>query len=538
MSTIERALTLNSLQQLALPLGTAVVSGEPNMGRPVRWLAVASGAGALPFLEGGELLLVAPSPVAETWVRAAANAGIAGLLMTEPLAPLPLSAAQMLGLPVLQLPAGSRLREIERAVMAVLLSDSANAKVRSLDIYDQLMRLASDTTDLTAIIQEVARLTQKAVVVQDKRLHIREYSVPPVLSGVFDHIRAGLEDRDLLPASFQDRHKLPMATTPTQLHALGSDDLSRLITPIVTQGIGRGYLSFIAHEFTDLDSLVVQHAAVICALEMARAKAISEVEKRLRGDFLDGLLLGSMNEGEAVAEGERYGHEMSVPHVALVVRWQGAANQHPSIRRLETLVNGLALRRPGVFLSRLRESEVRLFVKAEGPNPIQAMRELAGELLRDSRAEYPDARLAVGIGQVAARVNGWRGSYKDATQAADLAQKLRAETSLFIGDLGIYMFLSKPDYRDDLIALRDSTIGNLIGIEERQRADLLATLNAFFEAHGNHTATADALSVHRNTLSYRMARIAEITGLDLNQPDVRLAVHLALKIHKLLGSES
>jgi DNA-binding PucR family transcriptional regulator len=46
------------------------------------------------------------------------------------------------------------------------------------------------------------------------------------------------------------------------------------------------------------------------------------------------------------------------------------------------------------------------------------------------------------------------------------------------------------------------------------------------------------LNVHRNTLTYRLSRITEITGLDLNQPDVRLAVQLALKIHRLLGSES
>jgi PucR family transcriptional regulator, purine catabolism regulatory protein len=64
------------------------------------------------------------------------------------------------------------------------------------------------------------------------------------------------------------------------------------------------------------------------------------------------------------------------------------------------------------------------------------------------------------------------------------------------------------------------------------------TLEAFFESHGNHTQTAEKLSVHRNTLFYRMNRIAEITGLDLNQPDVRLAVHLALKIHRLLTVET
>jgi PucR family transcriptional regulator, purine catabolism regulatory protein len=173
----------------------------------------------------------------------------------------------------------------------------------------------------------------------------------------------------------------------------------------------------------------------------------------------------------------------------------------------------------------------------EGANPIQSARELADELVRDARSEYANARLAVGIGSVAAKASLWRGSYREAMQAVDLAHKLKADAPLFIGDLGIYMFLSHPDYKEDLIALRDSTIGNLIRYEERQRADLLQTLNAFFEQHGNHTATADVLNVHRNTLTYRMNRITEITGLDLNQPDVRLAVHLALKIHRLFGNE-
>jgi len=139
---------------------------------------------------------------------------------------------------------------------------------------------------------------------------------------------------------------------------------------------------------------------------------------------------------------------------------------------------------------------------------------------------------------VAARINDWRGSYREAAQAADIARRLQSEMPLYIGDLGIYTFLAHPDYRDDLRALRDSTIGNLINYEERQRADLLQTLEAFFQCHGNHTQTAELLSVHRNTLFYRMNRIAEITGLDLNQPDVRLAVHLALKIHRLLTADS
>jgi purine catabolism regulator len=81
-------------------------------------------------------------------------------------------------------------------------------------------------------------------------------------------------------------------------------------------------------------------------------------------------------------------------------------------------------------------------------------------------------------------------------------------------------------------------IGNLLNHDERQRADLLQTLEVFLESHGNATQTAEKLSVHRNTLFYRMNRIQDILKLDLSQTDVRLAVHLSLKIHRLLGDGS
>jgi purine catabolism regulator len=265
---------------------------------------------------------------------------------------------------------------------------------------------------------------------------------------------------------------------------------------------------------------------------MARAKAISEIEKKLRGDFLDSLMIGTVGEAEAMAEGDRFGHDMTLPHIALVVTWVG--EKHPSARRLESLVNGLISGRGYNVLSRLRENEVRLFYANDTSNPVQVARELADEIREEARREYPGTRLAVGIGSVAAKVNDWRASYREAAQAADIARRLQSDTAMYIGDLGIYTFLAHPDYRDDLRALRDSTIGNLIQYEERQNADLLLTLEAFFQCHGNHSQTATMLSVHRNTLFYRMNRITEITGLDLNQPDVRLAVHLALKIHRLL----
>ena len=56
----------------------------------------------------------------------------------------------------------------------------------------------------------------------------------------------------------------------------------------------------------------------------------------------------------------------------------------------------------------------------------------------------------------------------------------------------------------------------------------IATLRALLE-HGGPGEAAMALGVHRNTVTYRLRRIESITGWNLADPDVRLAVLIALR---------
>ena len=63
--------------------------------------------------------------------------------------------------------------------------------------------------------------------------------------------------------------------------------------------------------------------------------------------------------------------------------------------------------------------------------------------------------------------------------------------------------------------------------------ELIHTLEAFFQHNGNLSQTAEALFVHRNTLIYRLERIASITNLSLDKPENRLAIQLALHIHRM-----
>jgi hypothetical protein len=73
----------------------------------------------------------------------------------------------------------------------------------------------------------------------------------------------------------------------------------------------------------------------------------------------------------------------------------------------------------------------------------------------------------------------------------------------------------------------------LVPLLDPARADLLRTAETYLDHAGHAQRTADALSVHRQTLYYRLSRIKALTGLDLDSGADRLLLHLAIKTFRL-----
>ncbi len=146
--------------------------------------------------------------------------------------------------------------------------------------------------------------------------------------------------------------------------------------------------------------------------------------------------------------------------------------------------------------------------------------------------------VAGGVGRVYGGVGG------AARSRAEAADALWAAWSLFDGgricrwsDLGLYRLLLplRAGHAADLRAFYEDTLGPLaIPAVEGGPAQLLDTLDAYLAHGGNSTATAAALYLHRNTLTYRLRRITALSGLDLDDPAVRLRVQVALAARRLL----
>lgn len=538
-------ITVEEVRKLALPIGTTILAGNNALGNIVNWTALIypQEIGPKP-LNTGELVFLAPLernlsiPNRDAVVvRQAVDAQAAGVILAENASPLAMQEAESGNLPLLLLPPGHKVREVERTVIALLLDRQTQLERRGAQIYRQLIQISSGNRGMPELVNAMSRLTGKMVLVHDKRLRLVERVSLPDFDEVEDDAKRFTGQAANLPEKLRNRRRVTNLESPVIQQELPLEGMVRLIAPIVTQNIGRGYLSIIGREsqVDEVDILVTEHGAEACALEMAKAKAISDAEKRLRGNFLDRLLIGDVNQQEAVRQGERFNHNMAIPHLAMVLAWQG--NAPPSLRRLETLINGIvSTQREQAFVWQ-RDDHVVIFYATNEQSPIDSSLVLAETLRQEARRQQPQHRLAIGLGQKAASVNQWRESYQDAQQAVELARRLETDQPLYIGDLGVYQLLLRMPDRNSLLAFAEHILGPLLEYDERNRADLVKTLEAFFACHGNLSRTAEKLIVHRNTLLYRMNRIGEIASMDLDRPETRLGVHLALAIRQLLHNK-
>ena len=123
-------------------------------------------------------------------------------------------------------------------------------------------------------------------------------------------------------------------------------------------------------------------------------------------------------------------------------------------------------------------------------------------------------------------------SYLEAQQAIEAGRKLRPEAIVHSHDEVIpYLVLAQNALLADRFVR--VSLGPLLDPGTRNRAQLTETLESFL-ATGAVKDTATVLNLHRHTVLYRLERVKELLGVDLDVPANRLRLQLALDLRRLL----
>jgi purine catabolism regulator len=290
----------------------------------------------------------------------------------------------------------------------------------------------------------------------------------------------------------------------------------------------------------DFDRLVLTYGADVCAIEMAKNRAIASAVEQARGDWVQMWLSGTPTDDDMMAtRASQAGFDIESAYVVAVFKAVSESGNSLPLDSLIALVRDDMTRRQLSGAIGQYVDVIVVLYPVDANNTVSRVRGMIEEVRGQVALRTPSGLVSVGISRSASGLSALRDAYREAKDALSIAAELgETEEATFYGDLKLYQLL---------LALKEGgltymqnfyveTLGALVEHDERKQSDLIRTLSGFFEANGNLAKAANDLDVHRNTLVYRLERISELTSLDLDDADNRLILHLALKIQKVLAT--
>ncbi|MFI6935211.1 PucR family transcriptional regulator [Streptomyces sp. NPDC050287] len=529
--TVQRALELPGLRG-GLP---EVLAGADRLGRTVRWVHAGEVPHIASLLKGGELLLttgygLGTRPADQrAFVRTLAERGIAALVVE--LGPrftrLPaalVDTARAAGLPLVQL---------HREVPFVTVTEEVHTEI--VNGHYALLRRA----------EEVHRRCTQALLggggVPQVLGILADFSGNPVFLETTDGrllyaAGAGSEGADPLQVweGLRGQHQ----DTPPA----GS-----VLVDVPGGGPGTGavrarlVLLPVRDRLALVHRMAAERAAGLLAVVLMQARQEEELAARGRGDFLTDLAEGRIAAEDAPAQARVLGFK------------PGAGPLLPVVMRLaDTLAPGGGW----AVLARAVAEElasvgvpVLLGVRpVEGRVPL--LLGLRAETERSAVADRVAAALRAGVERagmqrpgaqppvvVVGVAGGWAAAsagLRHAAETATAAQGLSDRPWYDARRLDIDLLLWRLREHPDLAAFVDRAIGPVRDHDHRSKPPLLPTLETYLAHAGRKAETARELHLNRQTLYNRLARIGELLGTDLDDPQTVLALSLALRARRLV----
>ena len=146
-------------------------------------------------------------------------------------------------------------------------------------------------------------------------------------------------------------------------------------------------------------------------------------------------------------------------------------------------------------------------------------------------ALFPDVGVSIGVGGAFHEPAHIARSYEEARRTNEVIRRLGQRGAVVAFDkLGISRLLLQVPDIETLREFATDILGEVLRHEKKHHSEYISTLMCYFRENNSPQRASKLLHVHPNTVTYRIHRIEEITGLDLNNYRDRLAAQVALEI--------
>ena len=527
-------------------LDLRLLAGAKSTSNPVRWVHITEVPDPTRWLKGGELLLttgysfVCDEDQQVAQLKRLIDHNISGLgfgtgFSFDKVPPALVKVAEDYGFPLFEVPYHVPFIAITEAVASKIVNEQYSLLQRSLAVHEKLTKIVLEEKGLEAILSTLSALVGCSAVLFD--FH------GVVLCEAAYRRKLGAELVADLWRLIGDRR------ADRQNFALSMDGVGSgvQVYPVVASHRIGAFLAVVkdSGDFSEYDRIILHNVVTVTALELVKKKAVAETEKRLAGDFFDELIASDLYEEEIARRLAFFGLDPQSPHLIVLIDIDDAVGDDAGgdrtdaaaqdvKERLHWTVDEFMARRGLLGISASRSDSVVVLLQP-GTMDAEEVIQLAGELRAVIGEMVPEVSASVGIGRPHRQLIDLRQSYYEASYAIKI-RRLKGEPGVIasFADLGSYGLLLGLQDTLSLEVFYDSVLGKLQDYDEQNSSDLVNSLACFLEANGHWGDAAEKLYVHRHTLRYRMKRVEEITGRDLDQSQDRMEFWLALKAKELI----
>lgn len=323
--------------------------------------------------------------------------------------------------------------------------------------------------------------------------------------------------------------------------------IKRISKPIVVKDNVYGciFTWAVCQPFGDFDASVLEASTSAISMEVLKKLSVREVESRYKQEFLDDLLSqDEKRKAKALERSVFFNLSAEPKYVVIVINIKNSNNgvkkhqdlqikqiQTRMVQMIEKLIEEFKFN--GIVAGNIDNIQILLASK-DDKKMNSNLNELCNAIDKNLFTKFNYVDFRTGIGRSYDSLQLAYKSYLDAMDAINTSEILGEGRIIYFENMGIYKILCQEHLREELERFYCYAIESLVEYDKKKSTELIKTLEAYFNYNGNLKKMADMLFTHYNTISYRINRIEEITGISLENANDRLSLEIALKIKHFL----
>ena len=300
-------------------------------------------------------------------------------------------------------------------------------------------------------------------------------------------------------------------------------------------------------ELTELDYMAIENAIINLQYGFLSEFAQDEVKKKYQRDIVHNILNGLLSSKEMTEVAAQLGMKESDTYRVV--------DFHTIKKNVQSKYTKEQLHEVGVIVSELkhllpdaliyRNMDQIVMIQQVDSNQTELeyqkeMEEVEDVIQRSILYRKKDTDFQIGIGKSVEGYQRLKESYHEASRAIKYIDIIRLVTGdknksvVHYSNLGFFQIFGEIDDVTELERYIPETLKKLYLYDDEHKGELITTLQMYLRNNQSIKKTADAMFVHYRTISYRLEKIKQISGINFNDANEVLAVSNGLIIYKML----